>query len=155
MSAIGQLTAYGQFAWGLRGYLNDRATPARGREFIRRQLQCRDSNFLTLVKRAVYENERSPYLALLRMAGCEYGDLERMVRTDGIESTMGRLCDAGVYVTVEEFKGRVPIVRGGKTVACSVTDFNNPFLTRSIATSSSGSRGAGTRSYHEPGAPEP
>jgi len=84
MSSIGQITAYARFAVGLRRYLHEPATAELGREAIGRLLLERESSFLTLVRRAVYENERSPYLALLQMAGCEYGDLERMVRSDGI-----------------------------------------------------------------------
>jgi len=144
MLFLDQLTAYGRFAFGLRRFLQEPATADLGTQVIGQRLRDRDSHFLTLIKRAVYENERSPYLELLRLAGCDYDDLERMVRSDGIESTLTRLCDAGVYVTIDEFKGRQPIVRGGKTVCCRPGDFNNPFLIRSIANSSSGSVGGAT-----------
>jgi hypothetical protein len=144
MSSIGQITAYARFAVGLRRYLHEPATAELGREVIGRLLLERESSFLTLVRRAVYENERSPYLALLQMAGCEYGDLERMVRSDGIESTLTRLRDAGVYVTIDEFKCRKDIVRSSTEIHCEPQDFDNPFLHRSIATGSSGSRSPGT-----------
>ena len=36
----------------------------------------------------------------------------RGVRKDGVETTLGKLYDAGVYVTGDEFKGRKPIRRG-------------------------------------------
>ena len=146
MSTFGQLAGYGRFAWALRGFLRQRATAELGREGIRERLRNRETNFLAIVKRAVYGNDGSPYLPLLRMAGCQYGDLERMVRSDGIERALTRLRDAGVYVTIEEFKGREPIVRGSVSLQCCSQDFNNPFLTRGIATSSSGSRGKATAS---------
>jgi hypothetical protein len=50
-------------------------------------------------------------MALLRAAGCELEDLERMTGQDG-EATLERLRRSGVYVTFDEFKGRAPIVRG-------------------------------------------
>jgi hypothetical protein len=145
LSVIGNLTAYGRFAVGLRRFLNEKATAELGRETISQRLRDRDSNFLTLAKRSVYESDRSPYLALLRMAGCEYGDLEHMVRSDGVESALRSLRDAGVYVTIEEFKCRQDIVRGNTVVHCQPRDFDNPFLMQSITTGSSGSRGPGVR----------
>ncbi len=78
------------------------------------------------------------------MAGCEYADLERMVRQQGIEPTLERLRTAGVYVTIDEFKCRRPIVRGATTIECTPSDFDNPFLTSGLQASSSGSRGPGT-----------
>jgi hypothetical protein len=112
VSIVGQLNGYARFAFGLRRFLGQEATAELGREVIRQRLRDRESNFLTFARRAIYENARSPYLSLLRMAGCEPGDLERMVRADGIEKSLERLRDAGVYVTIEEFKGFKPLVRG-------------------------------------------
>ncbi len=60
---------------------------------------------LAVLKRAVYENERSPYLKLLRLAGCGYGDVESLVKADGIEPTLHKLREKGVYISFEEFKG--------------------------------------------------
>jgi len=140
LSAIGQMTAYGRFALGLRRFLREPVTPELGRLMIRERLRNRESNFLTLVKRAVYENEASPYLALLRMAGCEYGDLSGMIGADGIDATLRRLYEAGVYLTTEEFKCKQDVVRGSTALRFRQADFNNPFLLKSIATSSSGSR---------------
>jgi hypothetical protein len=144
LSFINEIGAYGRFAVGLRRYLKEPATAECGRKLIRQRLHDRDMNFLTLMKRAVYERGGGPYLALLRMAGCEYGDLERMVRSEGIESTLRGLRDAGVYLTIDEFKCRKDVVRGSAAVHCRPRDFDNPFLARSITTGSSGSRGPST-----------
>ena len=145
MSSYGQLTTYARFAVGLRRYLREQATPELGREVIGRLLLERESNFLTLVRRAVYDNPVSPYRALLRMAGCEYGDLERLARTDGLDATLCRLRDAGVFITIDEFKCRQPIIRGSTTIHSEPRSFNNPFLLRSLTTGSSGSRSPGTK----------
>ncbi|MBN1153236.1 MAG: hypothetical protein JXA58_08490 [Dehalococcoidia bacterium] len=144
MSTVNQTIEYGRYAFGLRRFLRERATAERGREVITQRLQEREANFLALVRRAVFDNARSPYLPLLRHAGCEHGDLERMVGADGIEATLQRLYRSGVYVTIDEFKCRQPIVRGAATVVCTPGDFDNPFLAAGIQASSSGSRSAGT-----------
>jgi hypothetical protein len=145
MSITGQAAAYARFALGLRRYLQEPATPELGRALIRERLRDREANLLTFVRHAVYGCERSPYLALLRIAGCEYGDLERMVCADGVEGSLERLRDAGVFLSTEEFRCTREVVRGSATIPCVPDDFNNPFLLRSIATGSSGSRGLATR----------
>jgi len=145
LSTVGQVTAYARFAVGLRSFLRDKATAELGRETIRQRLRDRDSRFLTLMKRAVCDNLNSPYRALLHMAGCEYGDLERMVRQEGIEHSLQSLRDSGVYLTSDEFRCTRDVVRGNTVLHCLPDDFENPFLIRGITTGSSGSRGPRTR----------
>jgi hypothetical protein len=54
----------------------------------------------------------APYARLLRSARCEYGDVARLVHRDGLDETLRTLACHGVYLTVEEFKGRRAVVRG-------------------------------------------
>ncbi len=96
---------------------------------------------MAVLRRAVYGHPGSPYRRLLRWAGAEYPDLAEMVRKDGIEETLGRLFEAGVYVTIDEFKGRIPIRRGDKTLEVSPSDFDNPLPVGHFEGSTSGSRG--------------
>ena len=145
MSLFGQVMAYWRFAWGLRKFLKEPVTLEQSREIIRQRLQNREQNLLTIVKRAIYDNGASPYLKLLRLAGCEYGDFEKLVHSDGIESALRRICEAGVYISIEEFKGKKEVSRGGKVFTFKESDFDNPFLVRHFETSSGGSRSAGTR----------
>ena len=58
----------------LPGYLRNPLTIAEARAILRRRLEQREEDFLVLIKRAVFGNPTSPYRALLRQAGCEYGD---------------------------------------------------------------------------------
>ena len=74
---------YWRFAWGLRRFLKEKITLEQSQEIIERRLANRESNLLTMVKRAIYDNENSPYLKLLKLAGCEYDDFEQMVQSDG------------------------------------------------------------------------
>jgi len=52
--------------------------PGEAQQMLRRRLERREDDFLTLVRRTVYEHARSPYRQLLMLAGCEYGDLEKL-----------------------------------------------------------------------------
>ncbi len=140
----GWLSSYLRLAWNLRLFLREPATPERGRELIRQTLAGRDAAFLSLARRAVFGNPSSPYLPLLEHAGCEYGDLERMVRADGLEPALLRLSEEGVYLTQEEVKGRQPVVRGGRTFPFDVASLNDPLVTGGVRVSSSGSRGPRT-----------
>lgn len=149
MSLFSQAAAYWRFAWGLRGFLREPVTLEQSREIIRQRLQNREQNLLAMVKRAIYNNEVSPYLKLLRWAGCEYGDFEKMVRSDGVESALRKICEAGVYISIEEFKGKKEVSRGGKVFKFKESDFDNPFLVRHIETSSGASRSAGTRTSYD------
>jgi hypothetical protein len=145
MSLFNQLAAYWHFGRGLRGFLKEPVTPERGHEIIRETLRNREQSLLTIVKRAIYDNEGSPYIPLLQMAGCEYGDFEKMVRSDGIEQTLHKLKEAGVYITIEEFKGKKEVCRGGKVFKFKESDFDNPFLAHNLKASSGASRSSGTK----------
>jgi hypothetical protein len=145
MSLFNQLVAYWRFGQGLRGFLKEPITLEHSREIIKQGLQNRERNLLTLVKRAIYDKEDSPYIKLLKVAGCEYGDFEKMVQLGGIEPTLLKLREAGVYITIEEFKGKKEVCRGGKVFKFRESDFDNPFLAYGLKASSSASRSTGTQ----------
>lgn len=149
MSAFGQMQMYWRFAWGLRKFLKEPIDLEESRQMIRQRLEDREKNFLSMVKKAIYDNEPSPYLKLLRLVGCEYGDLERLVRSDGIEPTLKKLGEEGVYISIEEFKGKKELIRGAKAFKFREGEFDNPFLSRHLAASSGASRSAGTRTIYD------
>jgi len=140
---------YWRFARDLRKFLKEPVTLEQSRQTVRQRLIDREKNLLTIVKRTIYQNDKSPYLKLLKLAGCEYGDFERMVTADGIETTLESLCKKGVYVTVEEFKGIKEATRGSQAFRFQERDFDNPFLSRNLEVSSSASRSAGTRTMYD------
>jgi hypothetical protein len=111
---------------------------------VRRNLENRQQNFLSLLRKAVFDRPSNPYRTLFAWAGCEYGDLERGVRKDGIEETLESLRQSGVYLLHDEFKGKQPIRRGGQTLAVQSSDFANPLHRGEVPTSSSGSRSRAT-----------
>lgn len=145
MGIASDIKGYARFAWGLHGFLHRTVTTGQAWDTIRRRLAERDDSFLRVLRRGVFEHEGSPYRRLFEMGGCSFGDVEKMVRADGVEHALGRLYGAGVYVSFDEFKGRVPLVRNGKEFRVAARDFDNPHLRRTYQASTSGSTGAGTR----------
>jgi hypothetical protein len=107
-------------------------------------MEQREENFLRIIERSVYGFPCSPYLPLLRGAGCEFGDLRAVVKQKGLESTLRALREQGVYITYEEFKGRKPIVRNSTTIRVKASDFDNPFARRDFTSHTSGSTGLAT-----------
>jgi hypothetical protein len=125
----------------LRRFLRYPLTAERAAAVIARRLRQRDRSFLHLMRRVVYGNPRSPYRALLQQAGVAFADLADGVARDGLEATLGRLYDAGVYVTAEEFKGRRPIRRSGLELPIDAKDFDNPLVTGHFEARTGGSHG--------------
>lgn len=133
-----------RFAWGLHGFLRERLTLPQAEEIVRRRMDTRDVNFLSVVERAIFANPASPYRKLLALAGCEMADLRNLVHSKGVEPALRALRDAGVYVTFEEFRGRTPIVRSGREIRTERTAFDNPLLRQYYMASSGGVTGPAT-----------
>jgi hypothetical protein len=149
MPLLSRARIYWRFILGLRGFFKDTITLQQSEDIIRRRLQNREKNLLLLMKNAVYGNKGSPYLQLLKLAGCEYGDFERLVQSNGAELTLKRLAAEGVYLSIEEFKGNKEVNRNGKIFRFKENDFNNPFISGHIETRSGASRSAGTRTIYD------
>jgi hypothetical protein len=130
-----------RFATGLRRFVQSPLSPEDCRLIVERSMRERERTFLLLLKKAVFGHGKSPYGALLRWAGVEYGDLERMVSQEGVESAIQRLFHAGVTVGLDEFKGRRPIERPGLTLEVAPEDFDNPLLAREFEVETSGTAG--------------
>lgn len=120
-------------------------TVEEARRRVAEQLGRREETFLALVDRVIYGDGDSPYRQLLEAAGIEHGDVARLVSEDGLEGGLGRLFDAGVRVTLDEFKGRVPIERLGITIDTTSASFDNPLLTSHFHAATGGTRGSRRR----------
>ena len=137
-------------AGGFPRFLKTPVTYDQAVDDIRWRMENRDSCFAALARRLIYDVPLSPYRKLLLWAGCEYSDLIDSVKTLGIEKTLEQLRDAGVYLTLDEFKSRIPISRPGLTLKTCESDFDNPLVVgRAYQASSSGSRGHGTRGAYD------
>lgn len=134
-----------RFMGHLRGFLNSRDSPEDFSASIRSSLDRREDNLLSMLRKAVFGNPESPYRALTQWAGVEYQDVEELARRYGADEALSRLHDAGVFLSLEEFKGRQPIRRSGLVRDTRARDFDNPFLVRHFEATTGGSRGRGTR----------
>ena len=145
MNRISIALGLARFALGLRRFREEPVTVEAARQSVEQRMATRDAALLSLLTRAVFENSRSPYLALMRVAGIELEDARRLVTREGVEAALGVLRDAGVHVRFEEFKGLEPAVRSGRELWFRPEDFDNPLTRPSIASSSGGTRGRPTR----------
>jgi hypothetical protein len=136
------LRTFAQFPLALRRYLRETLTLDEARRIINERMERRGESFLELAERSIYGYRASPYLALLKMAGCELGDLRNLVEQKGLEGALLQLRESGVYVSFEEFKGRRPIIRNGRTIPVTAQDFDNPCMHRIFTTQTGGSTGA-------------
>lgn len=125
----------------LPGFLRSPIGIPQARDIVRRRREHRSADFLALARRAIYPCPTSPYRRLLAHAGCEYGDLERLVTRDGVEGALRLLYASGVYLTVEELKGRRAVVRAGTTFTVDPLALRNPTTAAHVMNQTSGSRG--------------
>jgi hypothetical protein len=124
--------------------LRQPASLARAHANVAQRRRERSTSFLVLLQRGVYQHPSSPYLALLRVAGIELGDVQRLVQTEGLEGALGVLLDAGVYLSLDELKGRRPARRGSATVPVPPGSLLNPLVRSGVRGRSGGSSGAPT-----------
>ncbi len=138
------LRAGARFLRDLPGFLRRPLTVPVAEGILRRRLERRAADFLDLAGQAIYGNPESPYRALLARAGCGLGDLRELVGRTGLEGALRALARAGVYLTVDELKGRAPVVRGRATLAVDPGRLRHPRVRTHAIARSSGSRGPGT-----------
>ncbi len=144
MSRREDLRAAARYVTGLGPFLRRPLGSGEAHRRVRDQLALRETAFLDLLERSVFDRrdrDGGPYLKLLRHAGVSKEDVRELVRHEGIEGALGRLYDEGVYVTLDEFKGRRPIRRGSLEVEVRPSDFDNPLLAHHVEARTSGSRG--------------
>lgn len=137
---LDNLSAATRLVLGVRRLLRQPVTPARARAVLEDRRRRHESDFLQTILRIGEADRAGLYARLLASAGCAYGDVVRLVRLEGVEGALRTLARHGVYLTVEEFKGRRAVVRG------NVIFQINPERSRlgrsgPIAAQTSGSRG--------------
>ena len=137
-------TALGaRFALRLPGFLRRPVGQTEARAVLRNRLARREAHLLGLA-RTIFGLPDNPYRSLLGRVGCEYGDIERLVLHEGVEGTLSALFRSGVYLTIDEFKGRRPVVRGETSVRVEPGLLRNPRSALHVPARTSGSRSGGT-----------
>ena len=104
-------------------------------------MEARETTFAGVLRRAVFENPASPYRRLFEWSGITQGDVTSMLADGGLDATLGRLCDAGVSVSLDEFKGLRPLERPGLEVPVRAVDFDNPLSAKQYEARTGGSTG--------------
>jgi hypothetical protein len=133
-----------RFLAALPRFLRRPLTVSQARQALQRRFERRADDFLELAREVIFPRPSSPYRQLLLSAGCEYGDLERLVRREGLDPALGILARHGVYLTVDELKGRRPIVRGSTTIGTEPGGLRDPAATAHLAVHTGGSRSGGS-----------
>src|SRR5271166_6000817 len=118
---------------------------ALARSLLQKRVAEREDNFLRLAEQSIFHYPRSPYLPLLAAKRIAFSDLKSWVSRDGLEASLRTLELEGVYFTVDEFKGKVPVRRDGVNFLCEESMFDNPFLSFVYEVRSGATRSAGTR----------
>ena len=128
-------------------FLQTPLTPNECRRRINTKIASREASFLEIIDRAVFRRPDSPYHRLMQSAGIEPQRIKEWVDRLGIEGTLATLYNAGVYLSLDEFKGRKPILRRGIKITAQPRDFDNPLTTNHFVCQTGGSRSSGKRIY--------
>lgn len=140
---------YIRFVDGLRNFIKSRMEPEEAiecaRMLLKKRMAAREENVLNLTEKSIFGYPRSPYLKLLEPKRITFNDLKSWVSQNGIEGSLRILQSEGVYFTVDEFKGKTPVVRNGSRFVCEESMFDNPFLSSAYEVRSGATRSAGTR----------
>jgi hypothetical protein len=117
------------------------------KEEIKKALANREERFIHLARTQIYEHPSSPYLKLIKIAGCVFADLQTQVRRYGLEATLQRLAREGVYLTAEKFKGKKAVVRGQESFRVAPSCFESSNVGAGYQTQSSGTTNDPIRSF--------
>jgi hypothetical protein len=128
----------------MRPFLRQELDAASARARLEDSLEARERTFLHLLRSTVFDHPTSPYWTLLRWARISLDDVAEALRAQGLEATLELLLDAGVFVTLEEFKGLEPLVRPGLELPVRAEDFDNPMRQYTAALTG----GSGGRARH-------
>ncbi len=142
---VDDLKLLGRYARNLRRHVARPFSTADCHELLRQGMATREQSFLRLLETVILAQPENPYRALLEHAGVELADVAALVETHGLEGALDVLYDAGVYVTHDEYRGRVPVRRGSLELAFDVDATINVSGRPELAGRSGGSRGPGRR----------
>ena len=121
-----EAAAFARFSVALPRHLRKRTPESIRRARLLDELAQRGERFCAQLSESVFDLADSPYRPLFERAGIEREDALVLVREHGVEGALERFFDAGVRVSIEEFK------RDGAA-------FDSPRLTRHFGGTSGGS----------------
>lgn len=130
-----------RFLAALPSFYRRRFTLTEAQALHDQWLSRREARFLDFVRRTAFHRP-GVLKSLIDHAGITDGDLSQLLAQEGLEGALEALFHAGVYATVDEFKGRTPVVRGSLRLDVTPESFRNPLAAFHIAAVSGGSRSA-------------
>ena len=128
----------------IHGFLRTPFSLHQARQLLLGRFEQRENQLILMLQRISSGPSSSPYSRLLTACGFKCGDAEELVRREGIEAALATLFSQGVYLAGDEFKGRVPVVRGSLRFTVDPSTLLNPASIVHGMSQSSGSRGAPT-----------
>ena len=140
-----ELKMFGRYARALRAFYSEEVSLDEAQAVMAEGQAHREESLLQTIRKGIFDVPRSPYLALLRWAGIEFGDVERLVRSEGVEGALQALHTAGVRISLDEFKGRRPIQRPGLELPVTSDDFDSPLMSPHFEGLTGGSSGVQRR----------
>jgi hypothetical protein len=126
-STAGEAAAFARFAVALPRHLRRRTPESVRRARLLDELAQREQLLCDQLALGVFDHPTSPYRPLFDHAGIEREDAFALVREHGVDESLERFFDAGIRISIEEFK------RGGGGV------FDSPQLTRHFGGTTGGS----------------
>lgn len=138
------MNKYIEFIVHLRRFLRESSDLKKSRQSIQQRVEQREDNFLSVLKRAIYDNYNSPYRRIIQSARISFQDIQYSVSRSGIEETLRFLKKKGVYLTLDEIKGRKRTIRSGLDIRFKESDFNNPCISPAFYIQSGGTMNGGT-----------
>ena len=129
-----------RFVTGVFPFLRHPASDRSAADEVQGRLKNRERLFLECLRDRVYSNPGHPYYKLIKHAGCEEGDLQNLVRRQGLEPALYELFRNGVYLTVDEFKGRTAVVRNNLSFFVSPSHFEKRAVRARLGIQTSSSR---------------
>jgi len=133
-----------RFACSIPLILRDPVGAEEALRVLRHRREHREDDFLKLALRSIYQNPQSPYLRLLKHAGCDFESLKKIVRREGLEGALDQLLRQGVYLTIDELKGREKVRRGSLEFSLSFRQLLNPATMPFLPVHTGGSTGPNT-----------
>lgn len=88
-------------------------TAGESQDLLHQGIKERAKNFLSLCEREIFYHPENPYFLLFHSAGTTLDRLKSLVEDRGLEPALSQLAADGIYLDIEEFKGKKPVVRGG------------------------------------------
>lgn len=148
---VDDLRSGARFLGALGPFVKHRLDLGTARRNLDEQLAARDRTFALILRRAIFDRAASPYRRLLDWARIEFEDVQKMLAQSGLDATLERLYDAGISLTLEEFKGWRPLLRPGFELEVRAEDFDNPLTARQYEARTGGSTSAPRRILIDPG----